>query len=240
MKSLTFLLFCSCLPGFKGHIILEQVHDIDVRPISNSFEQAEESRCHVVRKEGFQAIKHHALVAVTQLRIKLKRNSFSSQLWHTRGSQPVSKCPLSADVKGHQPSLCPAHRPRQALIFPHVLPPWGICSFPQGSLRAARGSSESRYRPPLQTASLPVSPEQERSICPHPTPPHVPGAFRRGWPPASPRAARSSDSPALPLCCHRCSAIAAQGRREGEGGDEKWRSPAMLNATSKPNHLGNP
>lgn len=65
MKSLTFLLFCSCLPGFKSSIIVKQVHKIDMGPISNSFEKAEESRCYVVRKEGLQAIKHHSLVAVT-------------------------------------------------------------------------------------------------------------------------------------------------------------------------------
>lgn len=65
MKSLTFLLFHGCLPGFQRSIILEEVHKIDIRPVSDSFEQAEESRCHVACKEGLQAIKHHSLVAVT-------------------------------------------------------------------------------------------------------------------------------------------------------------------------------
>lgn len=39
MNSFTFLLFCSFLPGFKRSIILEQVHKIDIRPISDSFQQ---------------------------------------------------------------------------------------------------------------------------------------------------------------------------------------------------------
>lgn len=78
MMNLTFLLFCSCLPGFQRSIILEQVHKIDIRPISDSFEQAEESRRRVACKEGLQAIKHHSLVAVTQLQIKLKRKRKSA------------------------------------------------------------------------------------------------------------------------------------------------------------------
>lgn len=73
MKNLTFLLFCSHLPGLQRSIILEQVHKIDMRPISNSFEQAEESRCCAACKEGLQAIEHHSLVAVTQLQMKLKQ-----------------------------------------------------------------------------------------------------------------------------------------------------------------------
>lgn len=64
---LTFLLFCSRLSGFQRGIILEEVHEIDVRPVSGSFEQADESRCYAACKEGLQAIKHHSLVAVTQL-----------------------------------------------------------------------------------------------------------------------------------------------------------------------------
>jgi len=67
MKRLTFLLFCGCLSGFQSSITLEQVHKIDMWPISDSFQQAEESRRRVACKEGLQAIKHHSLVAVAQL-----------------------------------------------------------------------------------------------------------------------------------------------------------------------------
>lgn len=90
MKSLTFLFFCGCLSGFQRSIILEQVHKIDIRPISDSFEQAEESRRRAACKERLQAIKHHSLVAVTQLRIKSKRKK-KSAIAHALGSQLVSK-----------------------------------------------------------------------------------------------------------------------------------------------------
>ena len=49
-----------------------------MRPISDSFEQAEESRRRVVCKGGLQAIKHHSLVAVAQLQIKSKRKRKSA------------------------------------------------------------------------------------------------------------------------------------------------------------------
>lgn len=78
MNSFTFLLFCSFLPGFKRSIILEQVHKIDIRPIFDSFQQAEESRLCIACKEGLQTIKHHSLVAVTQLQMKWKRNRKSA------------------------------------------------------------------------------------------------------------------------------------------------------------------
>lgn len=75
---LTFLLFCGHLFGFPRGIVLEEVHKIDVRPVVDSFEQAEESRCHAACKEGLQAIKHHPLVAVTQLGIKQKKEERES------------------------------------------------------------------------------------------------------------------------------------------------------------------
>lgn len=103
LKSLTFLLFHGRLPGFERSVILGQVHKIDIRPIPDGFEQAEESRCGVACKEGLQAIEHHSLVTVTQLRIKSKRKRKSATAHSVVSAS--QETPISKDIS-HRCSHC--------------------------------------------------------------------------------------------------------------------------------------
>lgn len=64
----TFLLLFGLLLGLHGCVILGHVDNIDVVPVANGLQQAEESHSYVPSEEGLEAIKHHSLEAVTQLK----------------------------------------------------------------------------------------------------------------------------------------------------------------------------
>ena len=70
---LTFLLIFGFLLGLHGCIILGHVDDIDVLPIADGLQQAEESGSCVPSKECLQAVKHHFSVEVTQLKPEHKQ-----------------------------------------------------------------------------------------------------------------------------------------------------------------------
>lgn len=177
MKGLTFLLFCGCLSGFESSIILGQVHKIDIRPISDSFEQAEESRCRVACKEGLQAIKHHSLVTVAQLRIKSKmKRKISSGATGLSASQQTQMAEDNGQLR--LSSFLPFCQLRASAASPQ-----DPCTQP----RTPPTADEGRLLPKSHLAAW-------CSVAgpSHSPPRHVPAASQRGWSPASPRAARSS------------------------------------------------
>lgn len=65
---LAFLLLFGFLLGLHACVILGHVEDIDVLPVANGLQQAEESNGRVPSKECVEAVKHHSQVAVTQLK----------------------------------------------------------------------------------------------------------------------------------------------------------------------------
>lgn len=68
MWGLAFFLLFGFLLGLHGCVILGHVEDVDVVPVANGLQQAEESNGSILSEECLEAIKHHALVAVTELK----------------------------------------------------------------------------------------------------------------------------------------------------------------------------
>lgn len=63
-----FLLLFGFLLGLHGCVILGHVENVDVLPVANGLQQAEESGSAVPSKESLEAVKHHSSVAVAQLK----------------------------------------------------------------------------------------------------------------------------------------------------------------------------
>lgn len=62
------MLLFGFLLGLHGCVILGNVENVDVVPVANGLQEAEEGSSPVPSKEGLEAIKHHPLEAVTQLK----------------------------------------------------------------------------------------------------------------------------------------------------------------------------
>lgn len=65
---LAFSILFGFLLGLHGRVILGHVDDIDVLPVADGLQQAEESGSCVPGKQRLQAVKHHSSVAVAQLK----------------------------------------------------------------------------------------------------------------------------------------------------------------------------
>lgn len=65
---LAFLLLSGSLPGLHGCVFLGHVENVDMLPVANGPQQAEESKSPIPSKERLKAVKHHSLAAVTQLK----------------------------------------------------------------------------------------------------------------------------------------------------------------------------
>lgn len=62
------MLLFGFLLGLHGCVILGHVENVDVVPVANGLQEAEEGKSPVSSKECLEAIEHHPLVAVTQLK----------------------------------------------------------------------------------------------------------------------------------------------------------------------------
>lgn len=65
---LAFLLPFGFLLGLHGCVILRHVENVDVLPVADGLQQAQEANSCVPSKERVEAVKHHPSVAVTQLK----------------------------------------------------------------------------------------------------------------------------------------------------------------------------